>query len=62
MTKEQLQSYQESEKLRDIIKQLKGKKFKLDCGHHVTFGYFLGSDITIRNGSNPQIICSECGY
>ena len=31
MTKEQQQLYQEPEKLRDIIRQLKGKKFKLDC-------------------------------
>jgi len=42
--------------------QLKGKKYKLDCGHHLTFGEYLGSDITIRNGANPEIICSECGY
>jgi len=62
MTKKQRQLYQEPEILRKIIKQLKGKKFKLDCGHHVTFGHYLGSDITIRNGVNPEITCSECGY
>ncbi|MFH2059649.1 MAG: hypothetical protein ABIJ59_12200 [Pseudomonadota bacterium] len=62
MTKEQRQLYQNPEKLREIILQLKGKKFKLDCGHHVTFGHFLGSDITIRNGANPEITCSLCGY
>ena len=45
MTKEQQQLYQDAEKLRAIIQNLKGKKFKLDCGHHVTFGYYLGSDI-----------------
>jgi len=62
MTKKQRQLYQEPEKLRDIIRQLKGMKFKLDCGCHVTFGHYLGNDITIRNGTNPQITCSLCGY
>jgi len=62
MTKKQRKLYQESEKLRKIIKKLKGKKFKLDCGHHVTFGYYLGNDITIRNGASPEITCSLCGY
>lgn len=62
MTKKQHQLYQDVEKLREIILKLKGKKFKLDCGHHTTFGYFLGNDITIRNGVVPEIICTQCGY
>ena len=62
MTKKQQQLYQEPEKLREIIRQLKGKKFKLDCGHYLTFGHYLGNDITIRNGANPEITCSLCGY
>jgi len=62
MTKKQQQLYQDAEKLRAIIQNLKGKKFKLDCGHHVTFGYYLGSDITVRNGLVPKITCSLCGY
>jgi len=62
MTKEQEKAYQDADELREIIKQLKGRKFKLDCGHHVTFGHFLGNDITIQNGKNPKIICSLCGY
>jgi len=56
------QTYEETEALKQIIKKLKGKKFKLDCGHHVTFGYFLGNDITIYNGKEPKIICAQCGY
>ncbi|MFA6011920.1 MAG: hypothetical protein WC799_18150 [Desulfobacteraceae bacterium] len=44
------------------MNQLKLKKFKLDYGHHVTFGYFLGNDITIRNGKELTIICAQCGY
>jgi hypothetical protein len=62
MTKEQANKYKSTNELRTIIKQLKGQKFKLDCGHHVTFCHFLGNDITIRNGKEPTIICSLCGY
>lgn len=61
VTKTQKEFYQDTEILRKILSQLKGKKFKLDCGHHVTFGYFLGNDITVLNGKNPKIICSQCG-
>ena len=62
MTKEQEKEYEETEALRKIICELKGKKFRLDCGHHVTFGHFLGNDITIQNGPRPQIICTLCSY
>jgi len=62
MTKKQQKAYQEVEVLKKIIQQLSGRKFKLDCGHHITFGYYLGNDITIRNGKRPEIICSLCGY
>lgn len=62
MTREQKETYDDTEMLRKILRQLKGKKFKLDCGHHVTFGYFIGNDITIFNGKNPTIICSQCSY
>jgi hypothetical protein len=62
MTKEKKESYEKTEVLKKIIQTLKGRKFRLDCGHHVTFGYFLGNDITIYNGKKPKIICSQCGY
>jgi len=62
MTKQQKEIYQDVEELKIIIRQLKGKKFKLDCGHYLTFGHYLGNDITIRNGANPEITCSLCGY
>lgn len=62
MTKAQEEVYQDTQVLRKILCRLKGKKFRLDCGHHVTFGYFLGNDITILNGKNPKIICSSCSY
>lgn len=62
MTKEKEKEYLDTEEPRRILVQLKGKKFRLDCGHHVTFGHFLGNDITIHNGKEPRIICSQCGY
>ena len=63
MTKEQKKAYQEPEALREILRRtLEGKKFTLDCGHHVTFNHALGNDITIRNGKHLKIICSQCGY
>lgn len=63
MTKEQKEQYQDPELLKDILQRtLTGMKFRLDCGHFVTFGYFLGNDITIRNGKRFKIICSQCGY
>ncbi|WDP89025.1 MAG: hypothetical protein HUN04_04475 [Desulfobacter sp.] len=62
MTKQQKEAYQDVEELKKIIRSLKGRKFRLDCGHHVTFGHFLGNDLTIRNDKEPVIICSLCGY
>ena len=63
MTKDKKREYQNTEVLREILyKALAGKKFILDCGHHITFGHFLGNDITIFNGKRFKIICSQCGY
>ena len=63
MTKEEKSRYSEPEALRDILKRvLTGRKFRLDCGHYVSFGHFLGNDITILNGKEPKIICSLCGH
>ena len=62
MTQAQKKASESQESLREIIESLKGRKFRLDCGHHVTFGYFLGNSITIYNGKHPEIICSQCGH
>ena len=56
MTKEQKRKYKEFP-----ISGLLNKKFKLDCGHHVTFGTNLGNNVMILNGKRPAIICTECG-
>ena len=43
MTKEEKSRYSEPEALRDILKRvLAGRKFLLDCGHHVSFRVQLG--------------------
>ena len=63
MTKEEKERYDGPELLRDILQRtLAGKKFRLDCGHYVSFGHFLGNDITIINGKEFKIICSLCGH
>ena len=62
MTREQKQAYEEPEALRAILQSLSGRKFRLDCGHHITFGEVLGNDLTIRNGKDFKIICALCGY
>ena len=61
--KTKVKPYESTDELRKIIRSLKGKKFKLDCGHHVTFGHVFGNDITIYNSyKGLPIICSQCGY
>ena len=63
MTKEQKARYEDTERLRqELTRVLAGRKFRLDCGHHITFGHHLGNDITIYNGKRLEIICSQCGY
>jgi len=63
MTKAQQAEYAETDELREILKKaLAGKKFRLDCGHVVSFGYYLGNNVTIYNGKKFKIICAECGY
>ena len=62
MTKRQLQEYRQTKELRRLLKILNRKKFVLDCGHHVTFNEALGNNVTIYNGRELRITCSQCGY
>lgn len=62
MTKQKKKIYEDTKALKQIIVNLKGRKFHLDCGHKVTLGYWLGNDITILNGKTPKITCSHCSY
>ena len=62
MTKKEKDVYEDTEALRKVLTELKGRKFRLDCGHYVTLGHHLGNNITIYNRKTPKIICSLCGY
>jgi hypothetical protein len=63
MTRRQKQAYSEPEALKDILRRvLAGKKFRLECGHHITFNAVLGNDLTVRNGKELTVICAQCGY
>lgn len=64
MTKEQKARYRPTKELKEMLGNLAGKKFELECGHHITFGSRLGNSVTIHQvGKNEyQIICSQCGY
>jgi hypothetical protein len=63
MTKEEKERYEGPELLRDILQRtLADKKFRLDCGHYVTWNHSLGNDVTIRNGKKLKIVCSLCSY
>ena len=63
MIEEQKAKYSDPELLRDILKRvLDGKRFRLECGHYVTFGHHLGNDVIIYNSKRLKIICSQCGY
>jgi len=62
MTQEEKAKYESADALREIFIKIKGKKFRLDCGHHVTFCHNLGNNIIIYNNKKPEIICSRCGY
>ena len=59
MTKEQKARYEEHRAFTAgaLNRVLAGRKFRLDCGHHFTFGHHLGNDITIYNGKHLKIMC-----
>ena len=64
MTRTQKDKYKSAEALRQLLWQtLAGRKFKLQCGHHITFGQQLANDIAIKNGAKGfKVICSLCSY
>ena len=63
MTRPEIAKYENSEALKDILHRvLAGSKYRLDCGHKITFNSDLGNDLIIRNGKKLKIICSDCGY
>jgi hypothetical protein len=45
------QSYGEYADCEELKKMVAGKKYRLDCGHFVTFNHNLGNNVAIENGS-----------
>jgi hypothetical protein len=44
-----------------LLKQfLKGRRFKLDCGHYSTPWHNLANTMIIPAGTIPQVICYDC--
>jgi hypothetical protein len=62
MTEEQRKKYESTDALKKAVEALRDRKFRLDCGHHVTFNHHLANDITVINGKELKIICSLCGH
>ena len=63
MTKAEQGRYEDTDELRKILVQtVEHKKYRLDCGHFVTFNHNFGNDITIINGRHLKIICSLCSH
>jgi len=63
MKRAERDKYGDPEALKDILhRTLYKKKFRLECGHYITFGAVLGNDLIIRNGKDFTVICSQCGY
>ncbi len=64
MTKDQQRLYKDSPAIIfEALKQIEGRKIKLDCGHHVTIipGHGFVADIMVYLGSK-RVICSLCSY
>jgi len=63
MTRAELAKYEEPEALKDILRRtIYGKKFRLECGHIISLGYYLGNDLVVRNGKELEVICLQCAY
>jgi len=62
MTKQEKKKYESTEVLKREIEGLRGRKFRLDCGHFATFNHHLANNIILLNGKHLKIICSLCGY
>ena len=63
MTRAEIAKYEEPEALKAILQRtLAGSKYRLECGHHITFNSVLGNDLIIRNGKTLKVVCTECEY
>ncbi|MFC1878260.1 hypothetical protein ACFL2E_13485, partial [Thermodesulfobacteriota bacterium] len=62
MTEEEKGKYLDSEVLRKELTKLRGMKFRLDCGHHVTLNHNFGNNLVIYNGKKLELVCTFCAY
>ncbi len=62
MTKEEKEKYEDVNNLKKEIEKLRGRKFRLDCGHHCSVGHHMASNIAIYNGKEFRITCLTCSY
>ena len=60
MTLSEKAKYRNCDELKEIFKQLKGRKFKLDCGHHTTLLHNLANDIVVYHSSSAGSVRIEC--
>jgi len=60
MTNAEKKKYQDSSVLKQWWSTMKGKKIKLDCGHHITIGHHLSNSIVID--PDGEITCLLCRY
>ena len=62
MTKKEKAQYEEPKALKKILyRELQGKKFRLSCGHHITFNETLGNNLVILNGKTLPGVSMSCG-
>ncbi len=64
MTKKEQAKYTEATAIIfEALKQIEGRKVKLDCGHHVTIrpGHAFVQDIMLYLG-DQKAVCSLCSY
>jgi len=59
IAEDQNHAYEDCERLKTLIR---GGKYRLDCGHHVTLNHHFGNNIAIINGKDLKIICTLCLY
>ena len=57
MSPQKEKEYQDVKKLKEML----NGKFKLDCGHHVTFKHNFATNVVVINYAKEcKIICTEC--
>ena len=48
--------------IEDWLRENKGRKLILSCGHKATIGHNFSNTIIIHAGTDFHAVCHECGY